>query len=161
MTTYNENSSVKSVDGFYKDGNGNVVTKRLSTTRTRSRTLSKSINTSALYSFLAILLCLFLGGIILSSNINFSSSVFDSFENYSSFNVGLPRLQIVLDKLSTLPAIPSITEFFNYQFIVGDWGVLEGLRGFINVITSPFMFAGHLTSVILAFLPALISVFIP
>ena len=161
MTSYNEHSTVKSVDGFYRDDNGNVVSKRLSTTRTRSRSVSKSINTSSLYRLIAVLLCLFVGGIILSSNVNFSSSVFDSFENYSSFDVGLPRLQITLDRLSGLPSLPSITEFFNYQFIVGDWGVLEGLRGFINVITSPFMFAGHLTSVVLSFLPALIGVFLP
>lgn len=161
MATYNEHSTVKSVDGFYKDESGNVVSKRLSTTRTRSRSTSKTVNTSSIFRLSAVFLCLLVGGIILSSNVNFTPTVFDSFENYTSFDVGLPRLQIILDKLGNMPAIPSIVEFFNYEFIVGDWGVLEGLRGFINLITSPAMFAGHLVSVILSFLPSLISVFLP
>lgn len=125
-----------------------------------ARTLNHSQRVGVVYVllifFFLIILGLFLGG----NAVLFEDVRFDTFNSYNAFNPILPRVETVLEEFSSVNGIISLREFMNLEVITGDWGIFEGIRSGINLISRPFVFIGSLIDNLFSTIAAFLNAFI-
>lgn len=125
-----------------------------------ARTLNHSQRVGVVYVllvfFFLVILGLFLGG----TTVVFEDVRFDTFDSYSSFTPVLPRVETVLEEFSSVNGIISLREFMSLEVVTGDWGIFDGIRSGINLISRPFVFVGSLIDNLFGTIGAFLNAFI-